>query len=589
MVMKRTLLVAGSLSASAVRRYLRSSDAAGMTVVEMDTLYDRTQFPNVAHWQDYGTLIPQEQAARINDAADAVIDFFLTFPGPPAQVPVHRAFRAACLSPHAWRIAVPCLVNLHIAQEMLKAQKFDQLIVSAGCGIHFGAWREIARLHDLPLTLLAVEPASAGLGRWMRKKWHRLRKPPPLRLEHALPQTGAPQSHDSILCISERASRLLASAPESRPLPILPLSVAQVNASNSDEAAQYAPLYQQWWASWQQERNASPDPLACAPGSQTVFEAIGAEALRHYPRYASLYQHAMRELERRRPRLLLCDTQSGTPERMWSLAAQELGIPVAAYVYDHVPHPRFSFTPDLLLSNSGRITQLSLERGVPQKAIVATQSHRQPQPDTTRSPSSVSRPLVLYADSYYAGIVAHAQPGSSYRCYRLLVEAARRLPQLDFAVKFHPLREKKQEMFSFVALDETELSNRKRFIRRLKPPANVRLIDPESSMMDALQKSTVLLNLNSTAGLEAFQLGIPVIFLEKPTPLLKGFLCIHDYDACISAETPESLVEELQNLTSNAPARRCQVEKQKRYLEEFYWPAAPSLTESLKTCLNRLS
>lgn len=589
MAMKRTLLVAGSLSDRAVRRHLRSADAAGTTVVEMDTLHDRAQFPAVAHWQDYGSLFPLEQAARINAAADDVIDFFLTLPGPPVQVPTHRAFRAACLPVQAWRVTVPCLVNLHIAQQMLSGQTFDRLIVSAGCGIHFGAWREISRRHDLPLTLLPLEPASPGLARWLRKKWHRLRKPAPLRLEPPSAHSDASSARDSILCISERASRLLAAAPDSRQLPLLPLTVAQVNASDSAEVSQYTPLYQQWWAAWQQERSTSSHPLASAPGSQAIFEAIGAEAVRHYPRYASIYQRAMKELKSLQPRLVLCDTQTGTAERMWSLAAKELGIPVVAYVYDHVPHPRFSFTPDLLLSNSGRITQLSLERGVPEAAIIATQSHRQPQSGSPRAETSNARPLILYADSYFAGTIAHADPSGSYRCYQLIVETARRLPHLDFAIKFHPLREKKQEMFSFVAQDETELSNRKNFIRGLKPPFNLRFIEPETSIMEPLQKTSVLLNLNSSAGLEAFQLGIPVIFLEQVTPLVKAFLRIHDYAACISAETPDTLEQELLALTSNPAARSSQLEKQKHYLEDFYWPAAPSLTESLKTCLTRLS
>jgi hypothetical protein len=589
MAMKRTLLVAGSLSDRAVRRHLRSADAGGTTVVEMDTLFDQSQFPDVPQWQNYGSLIPLEQAARINDKADEVIDFFLTLPGPPAQVPTHRAFRAAALPVHAWRVTVPFLANLQIAQEMLSEQKFDQLIISAGCGIHFGAWREIARLHDLPLTLLPVEPASRDLARWLRKKWKRLYKPAAPRLEPTSAPPGSPGAPHSILCISERTSRLLAGSPHSAHLPIHPLTVAQVNASDSREVAQYTPLYQQWWAAWQQSLVASADPLAHAPGSQAIFELLGSEAVRHYPRYASIYQRALRELKSIQPRLLLCDTQIGTAERMWSLAAQELGIPVVAYVYDHVPHPRFSFSPDLLLSNSGRITQLSLERGVPEAAIIPTQSHRQPQSSSPLAGASSSRPLILYADSYYAGLIAHCDPRSSHQCYSLVVEVARRLPQFDFAIKFHPLREKKQEMFSFAALDETELSNRKTFIRSLRPPPNLRLIEPESSMVDTLQKCSVLLNLNSTAALEAFQLGIPVIFLERPTPLVKAFMRIHEYAACISAETPQTLERELQKLISIPEARRSQLEKQKRYLEEFYWPPAPSLTDSLNFCLHRLS
>jgi len=342
--------------------------------------------------------------------------------------------------------------------------------------------------------------------------------------------------------------------------------------------------YRQWWSNWQADQTeAIPSPVRNI--GQYYVEKV-------YPVYACLYQQARQRLAAHRPPLILCDTQAGTPERMWSLAAQELGIPVVAYNYDHLPEPRFSFMPDFLLADSGRSAMTAITKGVPERRILSIQSHRKTtlrKHVSAQAPSSsLKRPLVIYADSYYAGTRADIDPGRSYHFYKLVIETARQLSEADFVIKFHPLRERKQEQLSFVAMDETELSLRTGFIHALRPPSNLRLIQPEENLPQYLAKADVLLNYNSTSGIEAFEMGIPVVFMQPVGPQVKAYPNIHDYQACLQAEDTESLVGTIQKLIHEPVMRTMQIEKQQRYLREFYWPPGPNLVEGIETCWQRI-
>lgn len=584
--MPRTLLVSGSLSAQAVQRLLDSPEAAGMTVLEMDRPFDRGRHPEVGGWLDGSAFLPRAEASAINRAADRLIDTFLSRDPGGVPVPTGRAFRAACLSSHAWRLAVPCLTNLHLAQRALAAGRFDRLVVAAGCGTHWAAWREFAERRGLPVRFLPVETTAPGLRRRAWKAWHRWRKPPLVRLEAPLDRSRQQAPEQSILCTSERLARLLAADPAALELPLLTLPAA-APADGAELAAKSA-AYRRWWQRWQDEILHRDEELQNTEGAAAILTAIGSQSAQGiYPRQACLYEQARRQLQETRPRLLLCDTQAGTAERMWSLAAQELGIAVAAYVYDQMPNPRFSFQPDFLLSDSGRAAEIARFRGVPEAAIMPIRSHRQAR--LPRPQPAGARPLILYADSYYAGTNANNHPLTGYRCYQQVVEAARQLPQADFAIKFHPLREKKQEALSFVALDETELANRRAFIRGLRPPANLRLLEPEVSMLDLLPRVSVLLNLNSTAALEGFQMGIPVLFLRAPTADSQSYPHVHEFQAAMTAEDAASLSLALQKLLGDPAGLEDQIRRQRRYLEEFYWPPGPTLPEGLRRCLERLA
>lgn len=569
-------------------KHLRSCEASSTTVLEIDTHLNRHLYPNIKKWLDYTDVISKEQATDIDRKADDILDEFLSAELSQEGIPTHRSFRTACLTTDARRLVIAYLISLQTALNTLESSAFERIIVTAGSGIHFAAWQEAASTQSLPISFIYPESRSLDLHRLLKKgcrKFTQFFKVKTPQLRHAV-ATAKTSLNESILCTSERLVRLLSEDSSISGLPFAPLpelgSRKDVKKIRSNQQ-----LFLHWWKNWQQ-KFLPEKVLIQTYGFRNILNALGTQAVHKvYPRYAWVYNEALKYLQQHRPRILLCDTQVGTPERMWSLAAQELKIPVIAYVYDQLPNPRFSFKPDFVLSDSGRTTLVSLKRGIPQETLLNIRSHRQARLPVPQQPAL--RPLAVYADSYYVGTTSVTAPNFSYRYYHIVVEAAKKLPEHDFIIKFHPLRGKKQADLGFVAFDETELALRKRYIRALCPPANLRLMDPESNLIQLLRKTSVLLNYNSTAALESFEMEVPVIFLKAPEREVPTYLRIHDFNACIVAENTEAVVTKIEELRTHKDMRDTHILNQKRYLQEVYWPTGLSLGDGLRTCLSRLS
>ncbi|WP_345737185.1 hypothetical protein [Prosthecobacter algae] len=419
----------------------------------------------------------------------------------------------------------------------------------------------------------------------MKRRWQRLvnrwkKKPAPVAT--AL-QGKLGGQRASVLCCSIRLSRMLQGQPESLDLDWAYVSDELLGKPEGAEFERLKSGYAEWWRKCADELRAL---LKDNPGDpRSILLDLGEGQSREtYPRFAWKYLRARDHLAQARPKLLLCDTQEGSDERAWSLAASELGIPVAAYTYDHIPQPRFSFSPDWLLCDSGRNAHIAQLRGHQADRIVPVASHRRPAAALKERDGESSK-ILLYADSYYSGTSATVEPQRSYLHYRLLVETARQMPGHQFHLKFHPLRDRKKVEQCFIGMDEDELYVRMRYIESLNPPPNVKMIPPEEDMLVHLQKAGVLLNSNSTAGLEAFVLGVPVIFLYEPNTEL-GFPLIHEHGACLVATTSDSLAAEVARLENDPAHAAAQIRNQRRYVDEFYWSSGrQSLTEGIQAIL----
>lgn len=571
--MARTLLIAGTLAPRAVREKLGTEAAKETTVVEFDALLDRSRYPKVQTWARLTDLIPTAEALGINTAAEDEVDAFLSQERPSGDLPTHRAFRAACLGPHTWRLMIPHLLNQRLAELCLRQYKPERIIVAAGSGVHFQAWKEAAEKASLPIELLQPEKFFMGIRRRLWKWWLRWTKRAPTRVSTAaLPDTATATGY--ILCTSERTSRLIAGQTQYLSLPVQAITTADLEASNPALHKKLTQDYQQWWQTWLGESGNSLSSAIQNIGKYYV-EKI-------YPSYACIYYQALQRLKTEPPVFILSDTQTGTKERMWSLAAQELGIPVLAYNYDQMPTPRFSYLPELILANSRRSVIMAVHNGVPENLIQIIQSHRKQSLKPSTGKPNNKRSLIVYADGYYAGTRADIPPTDSYRFYQLVIATARMLPECDFVIKFHPLRERKQAQLSFLAMDESELCIRKDYIQSHKPPTNLRLIAPEENLPQLMARTDILLNFNSTSGIEAFEMKIPVIFLQQLDANVRAYPHIHDYEACLHAEDPATLAEKITTLIQQPTIRALQIQRQQRYIEEFYWPPGPSLVEAVE-------
>jgi hypothetical protein len=553
-----SLLIHGSLALKGARRLLTAAKEP-VHVLEMDTLLPPDQRPRAAEWLCADDLFSTAEMDALESQMDDLLEFYLQESAETAEVPVSRLFRAASLGMQCRKWVLPYLVNLRLAGRLLESGGFRQVTVAPGSGISFRAWRQACAHFDADLAFLPVEHRPFSLTR----KWARLRQRRRVKaMQPALPQKAGLE-HLDVLCASTRVGRMIASEAGAEDL-----RWRMVPEAPAEDSGPLRAHYLRWWPAWEAAMLGGRKDDGLDPRS--ILRDLGRmQAAEVYPRFALHHRHARAFLEKHPPRLLLCDTQEGSLELAWAVAARELGIPTAALTYDHVIQPRLCFRPDHLLSDSGRHDWVALQSGYSEPEIVRVQSHRKPAPLSTETAGGN---VVLYADSYYSGTTARVTPQWLHRNYRILVEAARLCPQLEFRIKFHPLRDRKGAEQCFTGIDEDDLHVRNRCLKALNPPANLRLLAPEESMLEHLRGAFALVNSNSTAGLEAFALGIPVVFLRRPHPASPGFPEISRYEACEVAETPAALAEALRNLSVRPDFRQHLIQRQRAYIEDFYWP-----------------
>lgn len=586
--MTRQLVVHGTLADNGIAARLHKNDLGLTDVLEAESLLPPEQRAPVGSWTNALELCSPEDLVQSDQSLNELLSYYLdTFSVSShgrGKIPLTRTFRAACLGMTCRKWISPYLVNLELARRMFERAAFDKIVVAPGAGISFRAWRQVAQTHGIPITFLEKEPRPWSLKRRWQRLVNRWRKRPVTVVP--LPPETLGETRVEVLCTSIRLARMLhqkTSPGNAQKLDWAYVSDDTLGQPGPGQMEELKAGYARWW----QECEARLDELVKADPAEprSILRDLGRQQSREvYPRFAWKYLRAKEHLARLRPKLLLCDTQEGSDERAWSLAASELGIPVAAYTYDHIPQPRFSFSPDWLLCDSGRNAHIAKIRGHRPERIVRVESHRRPPPPLEGAKPPAGN-VILYADSYYSGTSATVEPQRSYKHYQLIVETARRMPGCQFLIKFHPLRDRKREEQCFIGMDEDELYVRTRYIRELRPPSNVKLVPPEESMMDWIPKASVLLNSNSTAGLEAFVLGVPVIFLYQPNTEL-GFPLLWDYEACIVAEEPQNLEGEINRLQTDGAHATRHIHNQRRYVDEFYWSSGEqSLIEGIQSVL----
>lgn len=592
-----TLVISGSLSESSVIRFLSSPDARGAVVIEFDTSLERSLFPGVSVWMDYCSFIATWQQAQALDDQSRELLAQLLDPCPGSgELPGDGDLRRAALRARDWQVALPQMLTDLIFEQVRSQHDISRIIVAAGAGVSFEGWRSTASAAGLPVEFLPVEKCRMSLRRRLerwRARWRRKRR-------HAETKPASPISSDEgvspdVLCCSERINSMLTGHAEEPPFSLRYETTENLGEPVERELSTWREHFEIWWHRWREckiEGAAAASP--CVKFQDVLLRLGDSYVSGRYARFAALRERAQQVLMKARPRLLLSDTQTDTDDRAWSLAARSLGIPVASYTYDHVVDAKLSFVPDHLIADGACNREAAIRFGYPPDNIVSVQGHRLP---TCRSREAsgvcsflkAARPKVLFADSYHAAWSAHSEPGMWMRQYRQIVEAARRTPQADFFIKPHPLRTKKQEMLAFAGMDEQELHVRKRQLQRLAPPSNLRMLPPEDSMDEHLQSSAILLNTTSTTGLQAFHLGVPVVFLMPASALFYSFPQLHTFTEVMCVTEDAELTSRIHRLLSEADFALELVHQQRRYLDGCFWPVgSQTLAQGIQAILSRL-
>lgn len=581
--MPRTLFLTGSLAPRAMKQRL-AAETGEVVVLEYDTLLDRARHPNVTCWTSVSELVGEADfkafRARILDALALYLETRPEVGDQPGDEDLRRAALPGPPRDNAFFV----LVNQAIFDRVRKLHAFDRIIVTPGGGVHFDFWREMASKHSLPIEIIQPEWRRRSLGRII-ERW-RLKKHARAAVSAAVvPPIHEPEQGVLVLSASRRISKMLEQEGGERGFKLGQVSAEELGQPDDEFLKSEAARFETWWQRWQSEVLAP----ACAKGDtraldfQHLFTNLGDQLSREvYPRWSALRRNAVELLRAKQPVMVLSDTQINEEEHIWCLAAREFGIPVVSYTHDNMLNARIMFLPDHVLVDGMRCGPFVRAHGFPADKITAIRSHRKPAhacrtEAQTDAIFSAPHPRVLLADTMT--ILTETQ--SSLRIYQMLVDAARCLPQVQFCIKFHPLRVGKSEIRSFLGMDESEVQVRQRFLKSLHPPKNLTFIAPEAVLTDCLQSAAILLNTTSVSGHEAFQMGVPVISLVRHEADSITFPEIDSWMHQIVAKDAVQLADMVQKLITDREFRQAQIDGQLRYLSDYYWKSDLRFTDAI--------
>lgn len=569
-----TLLIHGAFATQAARRAIH--DWSRTVVLEVDLPLPEPLRRQCAAVLTVPPLLPEAEAERLQARAEAVLDAFLEervrLPG----LATDRRFRAACTSIEAWRIVVPHVVCLEYARRALAHGPFERIAVAPGAGISLPAFEQLARALDVPLEVLPFDREEPPVFWMLKRRWQRFRhRRQAARATISPARLPVSTSPGERWCADPRLETLIAAGDSAGRWHRGP------GFQDPDPAALAAltDRYRAWWQAWWQDWCAAhpqEEPLS----DFWILERLGDWFSRErYPLHALLLDQARAAVAAAPPQRVLIGSMRGRRELLWGLAAQDQGIPAAVYTIDCHIDPRLVFKPDLALCDDTRQWDLATAKLAPEQ-VVRVRSHRRPPGrEVIGPPRPHDRPRLLLADTYYSGMVASSSPLLSFWAYERAIEAARALPECDFILKFHPVRERPEAVFHLSGLHHLHLWQRESFIRSLHPPSNLRLLAPEARLSDELPHADLLLNIQSYAGLEAFALDIPVIYLqpwdeEGLYPRMNALGAMQ-----VATDTPR-LLALIRELLGDDSQRRTQLERQHAYLDYFYSQGHPSCADA---------
>ncbi|MES2594356.1 MAG: hypothetical protein V4662_03420 [Verrucomicrobiota bacterium] len=592
--MSHALLLSGSLAPKALEKRLQA-EKGPVIVLEFDTMLDRGRYPQAIHWFTVRDWCDAGAIRRFYGEVREVLSYYLNARTDITEPSGDVLLRQASMQGGFPDAAFGRVLNSALATALLDRFPIQRLIVAAGCGVNFSFWRDEARKRGLELEILPSEwkrrTLRRRLERWLYK-WKTPKKPKGTSAVSVTPPVSVPEDAPTVLCISRRVAKLLqdeVAAGQPLDFKLQSASIADLGGADDGLLASEKERFARWWQDWQ-GKALSPEALPQELASfRDLYVTTGNHAVPQiYPRWAALRQKAVDWLKSQRPAVIVADTQISDEESLWRLAAVEAGIPVVAYSYDQVADSRIMLCPDFYLVDGMRAIPRALAWGYDPQRMTEVRSHRRPSSpcrpmEQTERIFTSGRPSVLFADP----MCVMADPQASLRCFRAIIGAARRLPQLDFVIKFHPLRAPKSEHRSFLGMDESEVEGKRLYALSLKPPGNVRFLPPESSMEECLKSAAILLNTTSMSGHEGFHMGIPVVFMCHHERNSITYPQMADWMQPLEAEDEEALAKVLARLAGEKEFRQSQITGQRRYLDEFYWKSKLSLSDAISTAVRR--
>ena len=577
--MKNTLVVYGSLGVSALGRRL-GNDWSQVSVLEMDAFLPESCKRAGARTVLEGPMMNHSRAAEQCDRVRLLLDKFLEERCERKGIDTRRVFRAASLGALALRMATPYVWNLEQARRLADLGGWERVLVSPGAGVSTLAWRQLSLAMGAEFEVLPETDSVPPLSWRLRRRWRRWRK----KSSHGgqagqtTPALPLATSASSWVCADPRLDALLARGGDECPWHRLPSFASPPAPRLADLAHEYLAWWQDWWKDWM-----SCDEHRAPLHEGQILDQIGRHYAKHvYPHHAVCLDEARRVMADMNPRRLLVGAMRGKKELMWLLAAQERGIQTAACTLDDHLDPLIAFNVEKAFCDDERQREMALDAGMKESQIAMVRTHRAP---TLRERRQNALPpgrrgQVVLVGTYFSGQRIAASPRINFWALRLMVEVARLLPDHDFHVKPHPVRERPQESTSWTGFHHVHVWQMEAFLRELKAPANVIWHEPEVSMSVLMEKSDLLLNIESYAAFEAYALGIPVIHVCDVATEQRAFARQVELGAAQVAETPEALARLVRRNLEDAAWINEKTAIQQEFLRSFHHTEGPLLHEA---------
>ncbi len=576
----RVLVIYGSFGVAGLNRLV--TDWSKVDILEFDAFADERLLKLGASLIPRTRMMDHERAeneyARVRNMFDAFLNHRGTYPG----IDTSRSFRAACLGAECFKIATCYLWNLDIARKLMAEKRWERIIVSPGTGVSSLSWKQMAEALGIPLVQLPFDrekPPFLWMLRRRLNKWKAKRRAKPASAASGVPKAmreAGPKSE--WICADSRLEPLLARADDSSPwhklTPLVEPSAEELGRVRAD----YLEWWKSWWENWKSD-SANQTSMSEGPILETIGKLLCSEV---YPRRFLQLQQARKRLEALQPQAMLFGAMRGKQELMWLLAAQERGIPTGAVTLDDQIDPLIAFDVDRVFCDDARQQEMALFAKMEADRVRMIRTHRAPppQPPRTEALLTENRGLVVMAGTYFSGQRIGALPSVNLWAVKLLVETARLMPDHDFLFKPHPIRERPEQATHWTGFHHLHLWQIECFVGGLRPPSNFRLLQPEANLAHLMQKTDVLVNIESYAAFEAYALGIPVVHVCPAIRGWKAFEKLIEMGAEQVADTPPKLAECLGKNLRDALHIRRQTELQQEFLRGFYSLDAPPLDEA---------
>ena len=586
--MPSTLVLTGSLALNRVTEMLIKYQKSEITIIEFDTTINKLLYPWVFKWTDINKLLLANDKELINKVGVDFLDCFLNFDFKDKRVPLHRNFIGSCINFEVKAFITSFLINIEVYKKIKGLGAFDQYVIIPGNGINIQAWQAIAKFHNAPIEYgkrdLCVIPCGRKTNLFLNRISIRN-----LKLFSRKRNKNKCISED-ILCVGSRIASVLSNEDNNITSKCRQLSDTEISKTDNRKILFNQNIYSEIWGNLIRNNSLVEFGSELEYFDSVLFKEVGDIFFNKiFPNKSIIYSNAINVIAKLRPRLVACTTQLGANERMWSLGARELGVCVVAYSYDGIFELQNAVSTDYLLCGNRDIAKAAMNKGFSPEKILMVQSHRRLSAPISRKIYNKKTTRVVLADTFFAGLDSSEDPLVTYLSYKLLIQAAKICSDIEFFIKFHPLRGKKKQNLAWSGFDEGELLIRKKYIKNLYPPSNVKTIEPECKLGDIIGDFDVLINLNSFAAIEAFEVGVPVIFLffNELLSTASRFNSLIETGGLLSADNSNEICKILQMLLKNKHYRNLQINKQYKYITEYMYESSPRSLDVLVSLLEK--